>query len=98
MTVVLCGVVAYALRASVVVALGDRALPAALCRASGYIMPATMSALAAGALPPAAGGLPDPRLVVVALAGAITLVRSRSVAAMFLAGMAVYALLAVTPV
>ena len=96
--VVLCAAVTFALRASVVVALGERPVPAPLRRASGYILPATMSALAAGALVPAGGGAPDLRLVIVALAGTIAAVRSRSVAWTFLAGLAAYGMLVVTRV
>jgi branched-subunit amino acid transport protein len=93
--IVVCGIVTFALRASVVLALGRRTLPPGLQRATSYVMPATMSALTASALAPA-GGRPEPALVIVGAAGAIVAVRTRSVTWTIGAGLAVYAILAVT--
>ncbi len=57
-----------------------------------------MSALAAaGARCPRRGGTPIPGLVVVAVVGAAASVRFRSIAWPFLAGLAAYGLLSLTP-
>jgi branched-subunit amino acid transport protein len=95
--VVASGAVIFGLRSSLVMVFGERTVPAGVRRASGYVLPAMMSALAAGALVPAKGGLPDPRLVIVAVVGVLASLRFRSIAWPFLAGLAAYGLISLAP-
>ena len=96
--VVASGAVIFCLRSSLVIVFGERTVTEGVLRASGYVLPAMMSALAAGALVPAKGGLPDPGLVIVAVVGVLASLRFRSIAWPFLAGLAAYALLSLSPI
>jgi branched-subunit amino acid transport protein len=95
--VLITAALTFLLRSSLVVAFGERAVPARVRRAGSYVLPAMMSALAASALVPARGGTPDAGLVVVALVGGTASVRFRSIAWPFLTGLAAYGLLSLTP-
>jgi branched-subunit amino acid transport protein len=94
--VVASAAVIFFMRSSLVVAFGARPLPAGVRRASSFVLPAMMSALAAGALVPAQGGRPDASLVIVAVVGVLASLRFRSIAWPFVAGLAAYGLLSVT--
>ena len=97
--VVASGAVILGLRSSLVIVFGERTVPARVRQASSYVLPAMMSALAAGALVPAqGGGFPELGLVIVAVVGVLTSLRFRSIAWPFLAGLAAYALLSLTPI
>jgi branched-subunit amino acid transport protein len=95
--VLVVAAVTFLFRASLVVAFGARAVPESMRRASSYVLPAMMSALAASALVPARGGAPDPELVVVAIVGGVASMRFRSIAWPFLAGLAAYSALTLSP-
>ena len=98
LVVVVSGAVIFGLRSSLVIVFGQRTVPAGVRRASSYVLPAMMAALAAGALVPAKGGLPDPALVIVAVVGVLASLRFRSIAWPFLAGLAAYGVLSLTSI
>src|SRR5262249_2814501 len=66
LVVVASAAVIFSLRSSLVIVFGARTVPPGVRRASGYVLPAMMSALAAGVLVSPKGGLPDLDLIVVA--------------------------------